>query len=73
VAARSIATASPATAGLTGNAAGEFHPHSSPAGARPRHARGQAGAARAWRHTELQAAHGTPCAAQAHDEADGWY
>ena len=72
-AARPAATASPATAGLAGNAAGEFFPRFSPAGARPRRARGQAGAPSARGLTDVQVPYGSPCAAHAYDEADGWY
>jgi hypothetical protein len=73
VAAGPAATASPATAGLAGDAAGEFFPHFSPAGARSRRARGHAGAPSTWGLTDVQAPYGSPCAAQAYDEADGWY
>jgi hypothetical protein len=72
VAAGPAAPASPATAGPAGNAAGEFFPCSSPAGARPRRARGQAGARSTRGLTDVQAPYGSPCAAQAY-EADGWY
>jgi hypothetical protein len=73
VAARPAATASPATAGLAGNAAGEFFPRFSPAGARSRRARGQAGARSTRRLTDVQATYGSPCAAHTYDEAAGWY
>jgi hypothetical protein len=73
VAAWPAATALPATAGLAGNAAGEFFPRFSPAGARPRRARGRAGGPRARGLTDVQAPYGSPCAAHAYDEADGWY
>jgi hypothetical protein len=73
VAAGPAVTASPATAGLAGNAAGEFFPRFSPAGARSRRARGHAGAPSARGLTDVQAPYGSPCAAHAYDEADGWY